>query len=153
VRQVGYLQRLYRDARSTEHEKFTKNCAPSWLYLQAIIRPRTRCSVSLRQANVKTLRVTSLCVTIPQHTQLYQSRHNYIYTMDIVLKTQLMNYALKYTLTHNHSLNHCNVCVCCVTLHVSVIHLTIFRECSLYNAAFRLVASSLFYLGMWPYLL
>ena len=33
-------------------------------------------------------------------------------------------------------------CVCCVTLHVSVIHLTIFKECSLYNAAFRLVALS-----------
>ena len=38
--------------------------------------------------------------------------------------------------------------MCCVTLHVSVIRLTIFRGCSLYNAAFRLVASSLFYLGM-----
>jgi uncharacterized membrane protein YiaA len=40
-----------------------------------------------------------------------------------------------------------------VTLHVSVINLAIFRGCSLYNAAFRLVASSQFYLGMWPYLL
>ena len=49
-----------------------------------------------------------------------------------------MHYTLKYTLKHSHSLKHYNVCVCCVTLHVSAIHLTIFRGCSLYNATFRL---------------
>ena len=84
-------------------------------------------------------------------------RYLYSFTVHVVivhcLKTQLMHCALKYALKHNHSLKHWNVCVCYVTLHVSVIHLTIFRGCSLYNAAFRLVASSQFYLGMWLYLL
>ena len=64
-----------------------------------------------------------------------------------------MHHALIYTLKHNHSLQYWNVCVCCVILHVSVKYLTIFRGCPLYNATFRLVASSEFYLGMWPYLL
>jgi hypothetical protein len=53
-----------------------------------------------------------------------------------------MHYALKYTLKHSHSLKHLNVCVCCVTQRVTVIHLTFFRGCSLCNAAFRLVALS-----------
>ena len=81
----------------------------------------------------------------------------YSFTVHVVtvhcLKTQLMHYTLKYTLKRSHSLKHQNVCVCCVTLHASVIHLTIFWVCTLHEATFRRVASSRCYLGMWPYVL
>jgi hypothetical protein len=64
-----------------------------------------------------------------------------------------MHYALKYTLKHKSLVKTLECLRLLCLLHVSVIHLTVFRGYPLYNAAFRLVASSLFYLGMWQYLL